>query len=222
MGSNDSAYPEDQPAHTVYLDDFFIDKYEVPNWSYRECVNEGVCSLPSNTSSVPRPDYFENPGYDSYPVIYVDWEMAVTYCEEWRGAFLPSEAQWEKAARGTDGRSYPWGEDIDSSLANYNGDVGDTTAIGAYEGGQSVYGVYDMSGNVWEWVTDWYDESYYKSLGEYTENPTGPSGGEFHVLRGGSWVNEEDIVRVFTRGWNDLAYFEFTDFGFRCARDTAP
>jgi len=222
MGSSDSAYSEEQPAHTVYLDDFFIDKYEVPNWSYRDCVNEGVCSWPNNTSSVTHSDYFENPEYDGYPVIYIDWEMAVTYCEEWRGARLPTEAQWEKAARGTDGRSYPWGEDIDSSLTNYNGDVGDTTAIGSYEDGQSMYGVYDMAGNVWEWVADWYDESYYESLGEYTENPTGPSNGEFHVLRGGSWVNEGDFVRAFTRGWNDLSYFEFTDFSFRCARDTVP
>ncbi len=222
MGSSESSYGEERPAHTVYLDEFYIDKYEVTNVSYKSCVDAGVCQQPNELSSATRPDYYGNPEFDDYPVIYVDWDMAVTYCEEWRGAALPTEAQWEKAARGTNGRSYPWGEGIDATFANYNDSVGDTTLVGAYEDGQSPYGVYDMSGNVWEWVTDWYDENYYGNLGELTENPAGPASGEFHGLRGGSWLNEEDFVRTFTRGWNDLSYFDYADFGFRCVRDTTP
>jgi formylglycine-generating enzyme required for sulfatase activity len=222
MGSDSSEYAEEEPGHTVYLDDYYIDKYEVTNARYKACVDAGVCQQPNETSSATRSDYYGNPEFDGYPVIYVDWDMAATYCEVWRGSHLPTEAQWEKAARGSDGRSYPWGEGIDASLANYHYAVGDTTAVGTYEVSQSPYGVYDMSGNVWEWVTDWYDENYYETLGDLTDNPTGPSGGQFHVLRGGSWINEADFVRTFTRGWNDLSYFDFADFGFRCARDATP
>ena len=222
MGSSASASPEERPAHTVYLDDYYIDTYEVTNERYKSCVDAGVCQPPQGTGSVTRSEYYGSPEFDDFPVVYVDWDMAVAYCE-WRGAHLPSEAQWEKAARGTDGRSYPWGEGIDSSLANYNYTAGETTQVGAYQDGQSPYGVFDMAGNVWEWVADWYDPDYYKTLGDVTNNPTGPSSGQFHVLRGGSWINEEDFVRTFTRGWNELEYFgEYTDFGFRCARRSAP
>lgn len=169
--------------------------------------------------SLTRSDYYENPECDGYPVIYVDWNMAVTYCEDWRGAYLPTEAQWEKTVRGTDGCSFPWGEGIDATFADYNYDVGDTTAVGAYENGQSTYAVYDMSGNVWEWVADWYGENYYETLDDLANNPTGPSSGEYHVLCGGSWLNAEEVVRTFTRGWIDLSYFDFADFGFRPARN---
>lgn len=220
MGSSSSAYSEEGPAHTVYLDDFYIDKYEVTNVRYKSCVDVGICQQPLNTGSATRSSYYGNSQYDDYPVVYVDWEMAKTYCETWRSAHLPTEAQWEKAARGTDGRSYPWGESIDETFANYKYNKGDTTTVGTFENGKSPYGIYDMSGNVWEWVEDRYLETYYQN--SPASNPLGPDTGEFHVLRGGSWLNDEDFVRTYTRGWNDLAYFDFADFGFRCARAANP
>jgi len=219
MGSNTSSYTEERPAHTVFLDDYYIDTYEVTNARYKSCVDAGICQPPQETSSATRSNYYVNADFDDYPVIYVDWDMAVTYCE-WRGAHLPTEAQWEKAARGTDGRSYPWGEGIDAVNANYYYIIGDTTVVGNYDSGISPYGLYDMSGNVWEWVADWYSGTYYQD--SPSSNPTGPEGGQYHVLRGGSWVNEGDFVRTFTRGWNQLEYFQYVDFSFRCARETVP
>jgi formylglycine-generating enzyme required for sulfatase activity len=201
------------------LDDYYIDKYEVTNARYQACVDAGVCQPPREMSSATRSNYYGNSDFDDYPVIYVDWDMAVVYCE-WRGAQLPTEAQWEKAARGTDGRSYPWGEGIDAILANYNYNIGDTTAVGNYEDGVSPYGLYDMTGNVWEWVADWYSGTYYQT--SPSANPTGPASGQFRGLRGGSWLNEEEFVHTFTRGWNQLEYFQYVDFGFRCAKETVP
>jgi formylglycine-generating enzyme required for sulfatase activity len=219
MGSDTSSYTEERPAHTVFLDDYYIDKYEVTNARYQACVDAGVCQPPREMSSATRSNYYGNSDFDDYPVIYVDWDMAVVYCE-WRGAQLPTEAQWEKAARGTDGRSYPWGEGIDAILANYNYNIGDTTAVGNYEDGVSPYGLYDMTGNVWEWVADWYSGTYYQT--SPSANPTGPASGQFRGLRGGSWLNEEEFVHTFTRGWNQLEYFQYVDFGFRCAKETVP
>lgn len=219
MGNNTSSYTEERPAHTVFLGDYYIDKYEVTNARYQVCVDAGVCQPPQETSSATRTSYYGNPEFDDYPVIYVDWDMAVAYCE-WRGAQLPTEAQWEKAARGTDGRSYPWGEGIDATLANYNYNIGDTTAVDNYEDGVSPYGLYDMTGNVWEWVADWFSGTYYQT--SPSANPTGPEGGQYRGLRGGSWLNEDEFVRTFTRGWNQLEYFQYVDFGFRCAREIAP
>ncbi len=219
MGSNTSSYTEERPAHTVYLDAYYIDTYEVTNARYKACVDAGVCQPPQETSSATRTDYYGNPDFADYPVIYVDWEMAVTYCE-WRSGQLPSEAQWEKAARGTDGRSYPWGEGIDATRANYGYNIGDTTAVGNYKANKSPYGVYDMTGNVWEWVADWYSGTYYQT--SPASNPTGPESGQYHGLRGGSWTDAEEFVRTFTRGWDQLEYFENVGFGFRCVKNTLP
>ena len=214
MGSEGGEAYE-QPVHTVYLDHYYIDKYEVTNIFYRTCVDEGACKPPIEFSSFTRPSYYSDPKFDNFPVIYVDWDRAQTYCE-WRGGSLPTEAQWEKAARGTDGRMYPWGDGgEDKTRANFQEYVGDTTLVGSYESGKSPYDVYDMAGNVFEWVADWYSETYY--LNSPTSNPLGPESGEFRLVRGGSWSSVDLFLSTFSRSMigpePDFA------IGFRCARD---
>ncbi|HSL31138.1 MAG TPA: SUMF1/EgtB/PvdO family nonheme iron enzyme [Anaerolineales bacterium] len=219
MGNNASQYPEEKPVHTVYLDDFYIDTFEVTNARYAACVDAGECEPPSETGSFTRTSYYGDPAFDDFPVVNVDWEAAAAYCR-WRGMKLPTEAQWEKAARGTDGRLYPWGNNIDQTYANYADIVGDTTEVGSYETGKSIYNVYDMSGNAWEWVADWFSNSYY--LETPLTNPTGPTSGEYRVLRGGSWHDGAETVTTSSRGWSQLEYFYNVDFGFRCAMDGRP
>jgi formylglycine-generating enzyme required for sulfatase activity len=219
IAGSDQGYENEKPVHTVYLDNFYIDKYEVTNALYKVCVEAGTCQPPDKTGSFTRESYYGNPQFDTYPVVYVDWEKANSYCQ-WRGMSLPTEAQWEKAARGTDGRTYPWGNNIDQTYANYNNVVGDTTEVGNYESGKSQFGVYDMAGNAWEWVADWYSDTYY--LNTPLTNPTGPTTGEYRVLRGGSWHDDKSTVTTSNRGWNQLEYFENVDFGFRCAMDGTP
>jgi len=206
MGS-DSGGADEKPVHRVYLDEFFIDKYEVTNEQYLQCVSAGPCS--------PNEKYggFTDP---QQPVVGVDWTQASTYCS-WAGKRLPTEAEWEKAARGTDGRTYPWGEGIDCSRANY-GDCkhGKTKLVGSYPSGASPYGAMDMAGNVWEWVADWYDEKYYAS--SPNQNPKGPSSGSYRVLRGGSWYNGTGDLRSSDR-FNNGPVGRYYYRGFRCARD---
>jgi formylglycine-generating enzyme required for sulfatase activity len=219
MGSSDGS-PEEQPVHEVYLDDFYLDKYEVTNVLYRACVDAGVCNEPHNTGSSTRPTYYGDPAFDSYPVIYVDWSQAKTYCE-WRGARLPTEAEREKAARGTDGRTYPWGEGTDCSRANYSSCIGDTVAVGGYEDGLSPYGLYDMAGNVSEWVADWFGADYYATLADNASNPQGPNDGTLRGVRGGSWEGQDRFLRAYTRGRRQPVYNDF-EIGIRCARGAFP
>lgn len=219
MGNSNSQYPEEKPTHTVYLDDSYIDKYEVTNALYGACVDAGACELLNQTGSFTRESHYGNPEFDNYPVVFVDWEDASAYCQ-WRDLKLPTEAQWEKAARGSDGRTYPWGENIDETYANYDDSLGDTAAVGSYEKGKSIYGVYDMARNAWEWVPDWFSSGYH--LDTSLTNPRGPGSGEYHVLRGGSWHNQAETVSASSRGCNQLEFFENTDFGFRCAMDGQP
>jgi len=208
----------DAPIHTVYLDAFWIDQTEVTNKQYKACVDAGTCEPPSSESSYTHPNYYGNPEFDNYPVIYVNWDKANRYCEVWTGGDLPTEAQWEKAARGTDARTYPWGNDApNKDLLNYNGNTGDTTAVKNYPNAGSFYGTYDMAGNVWEWVNDFYDEAYYQGSNS-SKNPLGPESGQSRVLRGGSWFSVEDGVRSAYRGRNDPTYSSAVNLiGFRCS-----
>jgi formylglycine-generating enzyme required for sulfatase activity len=218
MGSN-RGEADEQPSHTVYLDSFYIDKFEVTNKLYKACVDAGLCEPPRHTyffSESPNKAYYGNPEYDNYPVIYVDWVMAKTYCE-WRGARLPTEAEWEKAARGTEGNIYSWGKELDCQKANYQKCVNRTSEVGSYEDGVSPYGAYDMTGNVWEWVADWYSDNYYSMSAR--KNPTGPITGQSRVMRGGSWPRFD--VTTYHRNKFAPTYNTF-DIGFRCARDVSP
>jgi formylglycine-generating enzyme required for sulfatase activity len=206
--------------HRVYLDAFYMDKYEVTNAQYAECMTAGVCAPPHFTKSDFRESYYGNLEYDQFPVIYVDWYMARAYCETWRGARLPTEAEWEKATRGTDGRSYPWGEGISCEQANYDGDpdlasfcVGETSEVGSYESGQSPYGLYDIAGNVFEWTSS-LPNAYPYDAGDGREDLT--RGGD-HVIRGGSWNEDSNDLQVFYRSWLAPEYSE-NEIGIRCAK----
>jgi formylglycine-generating enzyme required for sulfatase activity len=211
---------DEQPLHTVTLSAYSIDKYEVTNARYQACVAAGGCTAPGSVNSSMRIPYYGTSTYADYPVIYVNWRQASAFCA-WAGGRLPTEAEWEKAARGSsDTRVYPWGNSApDCTKLNYSGCVGDTSRVGSYPSGASPYGVMDMAGNVWEWVNDWYDGNYYSvSPGV---NPQGPATGWGRVLRGGSWHLSDGVVRSAHRYYYDPDghdYWWYVSNGFRCVR----
>ncbi|MEW5938155.1 MAG: SUMF1/EgtB/PvdO family nonheme iron enzyme [Chloroflexota bacterium] len=219
------------PKHPVYLDAFWIYRTEVTNAMFRACVDAGACPRPEELSSRTHGDYFTSPRYDDYPVIHVAYEAALSYCI-WVGARLPTEAEWEKAARGTDGRLFPWGnEGIANNLANFC-DIGcpnteskeiesgfddgyrDVAPVGSFPLGASPYGALDMAGNVLEWVSDWYSASYY-AISPY-QNPTGPASGNRHPIRGGSWYSGREGLRPAARA-SLSPTSSYDTLGFRCA-----
>jgi serine/threonine-protein kinase len=206
---------DEHPLHTVYLDAFWIDKTEVTNAMYAKCVEAGACSEHLNDSSSTRSSYYDNPEFKNYPVIGIRWDQADIYCR-WAGRTLPTEAQWEKAARGVNGQYYPWGDQQpNQSFVNFDDSFGDTTEVGSFPEGASPYGALDMAGNVWEWVSDWYDEDYYAI--SPSKNPTGNNSGLYILsLRGGSWWNEEYFLRSANRFPNNVI-LRSDDVGFRCA-----
>lgn len=206
------------PLHRVYLDSYYIDRTEVTVGAYLECLQMAGCSEPIRIYSDSSKDYFYNPKYRKYPVIFVTWFQALDYCT-WAGKRLPSEAEWEKAARGPEStRIFPWGNRTpDCQSANiklgWKGCTGDVRPVGSYAQDRSLYGVEDMAGNVREWINDWYDPAYYRSSPE--NNPRGPQDGIFVVMRGGRFDNAALAARTSARrtiGPNDYG----AGIGFRC------
>jgi len=215
-----------EPSSLVFLDSYYIDKYEVTNAQYKECVDAGRCKPPMELRSSSQSSYYGTDEFANYPVIHVDWFMAKAYCE-WRGARLPTEAEWEKAARGIDENLFPWGNFLDAtnanfcdkncpfSFANQNLDDGyrDTAPVDVLPNGKNTYGVFNMAGNVGEWVNSLY-RPYPYSANDGRENPDEAGA---RVLRGGSW--RENISSIFSTARN--AYNPLTEkdnIGFRCVR----
>jgi len=221
-------FEDEFPANLIYLDTYWIDIYEVSNEKYLEFVkatgHSPALDDSCETEKCRQGNLWKGasfpPRIRNQPVTQVSWYDADAYCR-WRGKRLPSEAEWEKAARGPSGNIYPWGNGSPKGRATFGRKwrgVFTMTDVGSYPHGASIYGALDMAGNVWEWVDDWYHMKYY-SIGR-KKNPRGPSTGEFKVVRGGSWVNFADSLRSPFRRWS-RPEVRFNDTGFRCARDAA-
>ncbi len=213
---------DEYPRHDVFVNNFYIDKFELTNSRYLEFVKATSHRIPQNPKNATRNLWQGDTITESLadrPVINVDWADANAYCQ-WAGKRLPTEAEWEKAAKGTADRRFPWGNvEPTNKHLNFNQQwIGEKTLmpVGSYELGKSPFGVYDMAGNVWEWVNDWYDAKYYEK--SPAKNPTGPETGTKRVLRGSGWQNETPTVRIFTRVDSDPT-IRNESTGFRCAMD---
>jgi iron(II)-dependent oxidoreductase len=223
MGSNDTQnmqvvreygaeihwFNDERPAHTVSLSSFYIDKYPVTNEQYAKFLRETGSKEPE-TLDIRR---YNQP---NQPIVGVSWHDANAYCQ-WAGKRFPTEAEWEKAARGVNARLFPWGTDSPEGRANYGGRYGGPTPVDKFPDGASPYGVMDMAGNVWEWVNDWYDPDYY-SHSTYRD-PKGPDSGRGRCVRGGAWINNPTMLRCAERDYRRLPHRDLKFFGFRCAVD---
>jgi len=209
--------PDESPKRKIYVNAFMIDAFEVTNSRYLAFIAATGHMEPFNVYG--EGSLFDVKGIDDLPVVQVTWHDAADYCQ-WVGKRLPSEAEWEKAARGTGGRVYPWGNDSPSPAhANYDGEwKGKDTLkpVGSLPRGASAYGVHDMAGNAREWVQDWYDKDYYQRAP--LRNPRGPEEGLLKGIRGGSWHSFDSDIRSAARGKGGFA-LKTHGTGFRCARD---
>ena len=219
-GADDEARGNEQPVHPVYVDAFYMDKYLVTNAQYKVFVDANPQWRKDLWNGGSYPD-----GKRNHPVTRVSWYAAMAYAR-WARKRLPTEAEWEKAARGgLVGMKYPWGNTIDASMANYEENIGDTTPVDRYM--PNRYGLYDMSGNVDEWCFDAYDETFYANPPHRNPVAGGQVGNDFtsvksnRVLRGGSWGNSPRSVRLANRGWTRPTN-AFVVNGFRCARAVTP
>ena len=219
---DDSPWPVNGPKHQVYLDSFWIDQTEITNGQYMACVQAGTCNPPEQNNSYHRKDYFGNPEYDNFPVVYISWDKADTYCE-WAGASLLTEAQWEKAARGTDGRTFPWGNALpDRDYVNAFNYYKDTIEVGTLTKGASPYGVFNMAGNVREWVMDYlhgYNEdvlSYKNPIGSTEANASFP---DWKMIRGGDWSSDIGWITTYQRMSLRIVFPTTAYYGFRCANN---
>jgi formylglycine-generating enzyme required for sulfatase activity len=213
MGTDEKPVAKSRPAHTVHVDAFWIDRTEVSNAMYAKCVQAGACRVPIYGDLNLA---YGDPRHADYPVVFVKWTDAEAYCQ-WAGRRLPTEAEWEKAARGTDGRLYPWGDAApDAGLANFDHNIDRPVPVDRYPLGASPYGALNMAGNVREWVADWFSESYYEHTPLF--NPLGPAQGETRALRGGSYLDDARELRVFNR-YGHSPRSPGVNRGFRCAED---
>jgi formylglycine-generating enzyme required for sulfatase activity len=198
------------PQKTINVDGFWISVSDVTNKMYGQCVTTGNCAPPAQEVGTP---VYSNPDYGDYPVVGVTWDMAANYCK-WAQGALPTEAQWEKAARGQDSSVYPWGSDNPGcDLLNYSGCLGHLSGVNDYPAGRSPYGLLDMAGNVYQWVNDFYAEQYYDSMP--ASNPTGPASGDSHVIRGSSFESDAAQLQSAIRHFGGQGYHS-RDLGFRC------
>jgi len=222
--SDSEAYSDEKPQRSVYLDAYWIDQTPVTNamyvkflsdWGNREEGDKEWLGTLFSEISETNDGWKIDKRFVDHPVVGVTWYGARAY-SQWAGKRLPTEAEWEKAARGMDGRTYPWGEGIGINLANFydSKEFSSTSPVGHFPNGISPYGALDMAGNVWEWVGDWFDSDYYKKSPD--KNPQGPSSGESRVTRGGSWNNNERYTRSADRSRYSPDYTS-GNLGFRCA-----
>ena len=211
MGTS-SGNDDEKPMHFVYTSSYYIDKYEVSNKDYQAFMD---------ATGHPAPSFWDDPRFNDLeqPVVGVSWHDAMSYAK-WKNHRLPTEAEWEKAARGNDGRLWPWGRKFDKgfffffvNIFGQNDNYAHTAPVNYYHSGVSPFGLYNTAGNVWEWCLDWYDENYYRNSPEI--NPEGPQGPlKMKVLRGGSWVNSIEGVKVVKRARN-YSHIKNEIYGFR-------
>lgn len=228
MGADNNdplALANEKPQHKVQLDAFWIDRTEATNANFQACVNAGACrprpTQPGSTgvASHAHMTYYYDSETANYPVLIYTVEEAQTYCK-WAGRRLPTEAEWEKAARGTDGRRFPWGSEDDCAHGSFLECDGDPTDVTTPLAGASPYGALNMAGNVWEWVSDHYAPDYYAH--SPAKNPTGPNNDAGSVIRGGGWHSLTRDLRVTARTGGGLQHYIDGQLGFRCALSAKP